>query len=49
MDVPFIFEEAAVVPMAGLTALQGLRDYGKIQAGQKVLIQGVLQGTDLGL
>jgi NADPH:quinone reductase-like Zn-dependent oxidoreductase len=34
------FEEAAAVPMAAVTALQGLRDLGKIQAGQKVVIQG---------
>jgi NADPH:quinone reductase-like Zn-dependent oxidoreductase len=38
------FEEAAVVPMAGLTALQGLRDHGKIHAGQTVLIQGASGG-----
>jgi NADPH:quinone reductase-like Zn-dependent oxidoreductase len=30
------FEEAAVVPISGLTALQALRDSGKVQAGQKV-------------
>ena len=34
------FEEAAAVPMAALTALQGLRDKEQIQAGQKVLING---------
>src|SRR5205809_5019552 len=34
------FEEAAAVPQAALTALQGLRDKGHIQKGQKVLIHG---------
>lgn len=34
------FEQAAAVPIAGLTALQGLRDKGHIQPGQKVLING---------
>src|SRR3990170_7144304 len=32
------FEEAAAVPVAAITALQGLRDTGHIQPGQKVLI-----------
>ena len=39
------FEEAAAVPMAALTALQGLRDEGQTQPGQKVLINGAAGGV----
>ena len=39
------FEEAAAVPVAGITALQALRDTGHVQAGQKVLINGAGGGV----
>lgn len=39
------FEQAAVVAVSGLTALQGLRDHGRIETGQMVLIVGASGGV----
>jgi NADPH:quinone reductase-like Zn-dependent oxidoreductase len=39
------FDEAAAVPMAGTTALQGIRDHGGVQPGQRVLVIGASGGV----
>jgi NADPH:quinone reductase-like Zn-dependent oxidoreductase len=39
------FEQAAAIPMAGCTALQGLRDRGRLQSGQRALINGAAGGV----
>ena len=39
------FEQAAALPEAGMTALQGLRDNGRVQAGQRVLVIGASGGV----
>ncbi len=39
------FEQAAVVAISGLTALQGLRDHGRVESGQEVLVIGASGGV----
>ena len=39
------FEEAASVPVAGVTALQGLRDHGGVRPGQRILVNGAAGGV----
>lgn len=43
--VNLTFQQAAAIPLAGVTALQGLRDVGKIKPGQKVLVYGAGGGV----
>ena len=45
MPANISFEQAAGVPIAGLTALQALRDHGKLQPGERVLINGASGGV----
>lgn len=45
MPAHLLWEEAAAVPMAGVTALQALRNHGKLQGGEKVLIHGASGGV----
>jgi NADPH:quinone reductase-like Zn-dependent oxidoreductase len=41
------FEEAAAVPVAALTALEALRDYGKLEPGERVLVNGSSGGVGI--
>jgi NADPH:quinone reductase-like Zn-dependent oxidoreductase len=41
------FEQAACLPIAGITALQGVRDKGRVQTGQTVLINGAAGGVGI--
>lgn len=45
MPANLTFEQAAAIPVAGTTALQGMRDKAKVQPGQKVLINGASGGV----
>jgi NADPH:quinone reductase-like Zn-dependent oxidoreductase len=45
MPTNLTFEEAAAVPLAAITALQGLRDHGQVRRGQTVLINGASGGV----
>lgn len=45
--VNLTFEEAAAIPLAGNTALMGLRDAGRVRPGQKVLINGASGGVGI--
>ena len=45
MPAGLTFEEAAAVPTAGMTALQGLRDKGALEAGERVLVNGAGGGV----
>jgi D-arabinose 1-dehydrogenase-like Zn-dependent alcohol dehydrogenase len=45
MPANLSFEQAAVVPISGLAALQALRDVGEVQPGQRVLVLGAAGGS----
>ena len=47
MPTGMAYEDAAALPQAGAVALQGIRDKGQVQAGQKVLINGAGGGSGM--